>query len=50
LTRRRPSRLIAAHSFTNTMGKQYNKVIKKKRRLAYMKRKNAASKAKAKKK
>jgi hypothetical protein len=32
------------------MGKQYNKVIKKKRRIAYMKRKNAANKAKAKKK
>jgi hypothetical protein len=37
-------------SLTNTMGKQYNKVIKKKRRIAYLKRKNVASKAKAKKK
>jgi hypothetical protein len=26
------------------MGKQYNKVIKKKRRIAYLKRKNAAAK------
>ena len=32
------------------MGKQYNKVIKKKRRIAYLKRKNAALKAKIKKK
>lgn len=28
------------------MGKQYNKTIKKKRRLAYLKRKKAAIKAK----
>lgn len=27
-----------------TMGKQYNKVIKKKRRIAYLKRKKAATK------
>lgn len=32
------------------MGKQYNKVIKKKRRVAYLKRKRAAEKAVAKKK
>ncbi len=32
------------------MGKQYNKVIKKKRRIAYLKRKNAATKAARKKK
>lgn len=32
------------------MGKQYNKVIKKKRRIAYLKRKNAASLAARKKK
>ena len=30
------------------MGKQYNKVIKKKRRLAYLKRKRAAAKTVAK--
>ena len=45
-----PSGEIPSHSLTNTMGKQYNKVIKKKRRIAYLKRKNAANKAKAKKK
>jgi hypothetical protein len=32
-----------------TMGKQYNKVIKKKRRLAYLKRRKAAAKKVAKK-
>jgi hypothetical protein len=32
------------------MGKQYNKVIKKKRRAAYLKRKKIAAKAVAKKK
>ena len=31
------------------MGKQYNKTIKKKRRIAYLKRKKAATKAPAKK-
>lgn len=50
LTRAPQSGQIPAHSSTNTMGKQYNKVIKKKRRVAYLKRKNAANKAKAKKK
>ena len=50
LTPAPPSGQIPVHSFTKPMGKQYNKVIKKKRRIAYLKRKNAASKAKAKKK
>ncbi len=38
-------------SLLNTfpMGKQYNKTIKKKRRIAYLKRKKAAAKAPAKK-
>jgi hypothetical protein len=34
---------------THTMGQQYNKHIKKKRRLAYLKRKKEAAKAPAKK-
>ena len=33
------------HSSNRTMGKQYNKVIKQKRRAAYLKRKKAAAKA-----
>ena len=30
---------------SNTMGQQYNKIIKRKRRAAYLKRKKAAAKA-----
>lgn len=33
------------HFFSNHMGKQYNKVEKRRRRLSYLKRKKAAAKA-----
>jgi hypothetical protein len=43
---RPPARwIINLHSSNRTMGKQYNKVIKQKRRAAYLKRKKAAAKA-----
>ena len=38
------SRLFSFHQIS-TMGQQYNKGIKKKRRLAYLKRKKEAAKA-----
>jgi hypothetical protein len=46
LTRLRCSGLISPFPHHNTMGQQLNKIIKRKRRAAYLKRKKAAAKKK----